>query len=209
MRAIGYVRVSTDKQADSGLGVAAQKAAILAEAERRGWSEVRMIEDAASGKDTARPGLELARRELAAGAADVLICSKADRLSRSLLDFVSIMEEAQAQRWSLLALDLPADPTTAAGEAMCNVMLVFAQMERRLISERTKAALAAKKAQGVKLGRPPVVSDELRERIRKERARRLTLRAIAENLEADGVATAHGGSRWHASTVRALLNWGS
>src|SRR5215213_2892989 len=89
---IGYLRVSTDEQADSGAGLDAQRAAILSEAERRGWSEVRFIEDAGfSGKDTRRPGLRLALEVLARGEARGLVVGKMDRLSRSLLDFTQIM----------------------------------------------------------------------------------------------------------------------
>jgi DNA invertase Pin-like site-specific DNA recombinase len=102
-------------------------------------------------------------------------------------------------------LDLP-DTTTVAGEAMASVMLVFAQMERRLASERTKAALAEKRAQGVTLGRPREIPDSVRSRIRDEREHRKTLRQIAENLERDGVPTVKPGGRWHASTVRAVLS---
>src|SRR3954447_10910394 len=110
---IGYLRVSTDEQADSGAGPEAQRAAILAEAERRGWSEVRFIEDAGySGKDTRRPGLRVALEVLKRGEAGGLVVAKMDRLSRSLLDFTSIMATAQREGWALVALDCPADSST-------------------------------------------------------------------------------------------------
>src|SRR3954471_17210081 len=93
---IGYLRVSTDEQADSGAGLEAQRSAILAEAQRRGWSEVRFIEDPGfSGKDPRRPGLRLALEVLARGDASGLVVAKMDRLSRSLLDFTSIFAQAQ------------------------------------------------------------------------------------------------------------------
>ena len=153
---LAYLRVSTSDQADGGAGLAAQRAAILAEAERRGWSEARFIEDAGySGKSTNRPGLRVALEVLKAGRARGLIVAKMDRLSRSLLDFTLIMSQAQRQGWALLALDCPVDPTTPAGEAMASIMATFSQLERRLIGERTREALAVRRAGGARLGRRP------------------------------------------------------
>lgn len=117
MRVLAYLRVSTGEQADGGAGIEAQRQAILAEAERRGWSIVEFIEDTGfSGKTTNRPGLRLALDMLTRGEANVLVVSKMDRLSRSLLDFLTIMGEAERQGWALIALDSPADPSTPAGE---------------------------------------------------------------------------------------------
>jgi DNA invertase Pin-like site-specific DNA recombinase len=104
----------------------------------------------------------------------------------------------------LVALDCAVDTTTPAGEAMANVLAVFAQFERRLISQRTREALAVKRSQGVRLGRPPALDARTVARIRRERKRGKTLAAIAEGLTTDRVPTAHGG-RWHAATVRSVL----
>src|SRR5664280_2345847 len=91
MQYLAYLRVSTNRQSDSGAGIEAHRTAILAEAQRRGWNraDVQFIEEAASGKNVRRPGLELAREALAKGEARALVVSKMDRLSRSLLDFAS------------------------------------------------------------------------------------------------------------------------
>ena len=88
------------------------------------------------------------------GSADVLVAAKLDRLSRSLSDFAGLMATAQKQKWALVALDCQVDTSTPSGEAMAHVMAVFSHLERRLISQRTREALAVKRAQGVKLGRP-------------------------------------------------------
>ncbi len=205
---IGYLRVSTDEQANSGAGIAAQRAAILAEAQRRGWSEadVQWIEDAGySGKDTRRPGIRLALEVLKRGDAAGLVVAKMDRLSRSLLDFTQIMAEAQRQGWALVALDCPADPSTPTGEAMASILATFSQLERRLIGQRTREALAIKRAEGVRLGRPRVLAAEVVARVVREREAGRSLRAIAAALDAEGVPTAQGGVRWYASTVRAVL----
>ncbi len=89
---------------------------------------------------------------------------------------------------------------------MANMTAVFAQLERRLIGERTKAALAMRQAQGVRLGRPVVLPASVRRRIAKSRAGGLTLRAIAEDLNQARIPTAHGGQLWYASSVRACLH---
>ena len=151
---VGYVRVSTDEQADSGLGLAAQRAAVASEAERRGWTLVEVYEDAQSGKSLDRPGLAEALAAVEEGRAAGILVAKLDRLSRSLRDFADLMSRARSKGWNLVALDLGVDLSTPAGEFMANVMASAAQWERRIIGQRTKDALAAKRAQGVKLGRP-------------------------------------------------------
>jgi DNA invertase Pin-like site-specific DNA recombinase len=208
MRALGYLRVSTGRQMDSGAGIAAQRSAILAEAERRGWAvaDVQFIQETASGKNAKRPGLELAREALASGDAGALVVSKVDRLARSLLDFAEIMQAAQREGWALIALDLPLDLSTPLGEAMAGVVMTFAQLERRMIGERTRDGLAEKRAAGVRLGRPRLLPDDVRERIVREREEGQTLRVIAQALNDEGVPTAHGGKAWYPSSVRAALN---
>jgi len=205
-RAIGYIRVSTDEQAASGAGLAAQRAAILAEAQRRGWHLVEVIEDAGySGKSLKRPGIAAALDALEHHRADTLVVAKLDRLSRSMLDFAALMDRATREHWALVALDLGVDTTTPAGEAMANVMATFAQFERRLIAQRTRDALAQKRLAGVRLGRPRTLSDEVLRRIVAERAAGHSLTAIADGLSSDGVPTAQGGKRWYPSTVRKAL----
>lgn len=206
MRVLGYARVSTDEQKQSGAWLAAQRAAIEAECRRRGWHLVEVIEDAGySARDLKRPGVQVALETLRRREAGVLVVAKLDRLSRSMLDFTALMAQASKASWALVALDCAVDTTTPAGEAMANVLATFAQFERRLIGQRTREALAIKKAQGVRLGRPPSLPDHVRRRIRRERKRGKSFAAIARALNEDGVPTAQGGRRWYASTVSAVL----
>ncbi|MEK6206940.1 MAG: recombinase family protein [Chloroflexota bacterium] len=203
---IGYIRVSTDDQADSGAGLEAQRSAIRDQCTRRSWELMTLHEDTASARSLAkRPGLTRALADLDAGVAGALVVAKLDRLSRSLLDFSALMERSRKKGWALVALDLGVDTTTPSGEMMANVLAVFAQFERRLIGQRTREALAVRRSQGVRLGRPQVVSADLVRRIRRQRQRGKTLAAIADSLNAGAVPTAHGGARWHVSTVRSLL----
>jgi DNA invertase Pin-like site-specific DNA recombinase len=81
----------------------------------------------------------------------------------------------------------------------------FAQLERRRIGQRTREALAAKKAAGVRLGRPPTLPQAVVRRIERQRARGDSLRKIADALNHSGVPTAQGGARWYAATVRHVL----
>jgi len=202
---VGYVRVSTDEQAESGLGLASQRAAIKAECARRGWTLVAIHEDALSGKSLNRPGMAAALMAVESGAASAIIVAKLDRLSRSLVDFASLMARAQAGRWNLVALDLGIDLTTAAGEFMANVMASAAQWERRIIGQRTRDALAVKRAQGVRLGRPVMLAADVADRIVTAHRAGAGWSAIARQLNADAVPTAHGGVRWYPSTVRAVV----
>src|SRR6476646_10299620 len=166
MRVLGYVRVSTSEQASKGAGLEAQRRAILAECKRRGWHLVETIEDAGySARDLRRPGIQAALRALERGEASALVVAKLDRLSRSMLDFSKLMAKASREHWALVALDVAVDTSTPSGEAMANMLATFAQFERRLISQRTREALAVKRAQRVRLGRPPSIPAELAARI--------------------------------------------
>lgn len=206
LRAAGYIRVSTSEQADSGLGLEAQKVAIEGEAIRRGWNLVHVFTDTASGRSLShRPGLEEALAMLETGGAAALIVSKLDRLSRSTKDFGTMMERAQRRGWAPVVLDLGVDTTTPAGEMVASVMMSVAQWERRIIGQRTREALAAKRAQGATLGRPRQLPDAVRKRVIRMRKSGMSLRAIADKLDDAGVPTAQGGARWHASTVRAII----
>jgi len=203
-RVVGYVRASTEEQGDQGAGLEAQRRAITEACEARGWQLLTIREDVASGKAfSKRPGLETALASVRAGDAGALVVAKLDRLSRSVIDAAQTIELARREGWNLVALDLGVDFSTAAGTAMAQMTAVFAELERRLIGERTRAALAVKKAQGVQLGRPRELPEAVRRRIRRLRASGRTYRDIADRLNAGGVATAHGGAKWHASSVRA------
>jgi DNA invertase Pin-like site-specific DNA recombinase len=204
---IGYVRVSTDEQARNGASLDGQRRAIADECERRGWELAEVVtDDGYSAKDLRRPGIQRCLEALKGGDAGVLMVAKLDRLSRSVLDFSQLMASAQGEGWAVSILDLGVDTTSPAGEAMVNVLAAFAQFERRLIGQRTRDAMAEKKRQGAKFGRPVVLADEVRARIRQEREDGATLKVIADGLNAEGVKTAHGGARWYPSTVRAVVN---
>lgn len=189
----------------SGLGLADQRAKLDAEAASRSWVDVdHVVDDGYSARTLARPGITAALQDLGAGRASTLVVARIDRLSRSLLDFVGLVERAKAEGWQLLALDSPLDTTTAQGKLLANLLASFAEFERELISQRTAAALAVLKARGVRLGRPRLLPDATALRIAADRQAGHTLRHIADDLNREGVATATG-ARWHVSTVVSTL----
>jgi DNA invertase Pin-like site-specific DNA recombinase len=148
---------------------------------------------------------QVRRRRRPSGEADTLVVAKLDRLSRSMLDFAQLMETARKESWALVALDVNVDTTTPSGEMVAGVTAVVAQYERRLIGQRTRDGLAAKRAEGVRLGRRSTLPVDVQERVVGARSEGMSLRAIADALNADSVPTGQGGSRWHASSVRAVL----
>jgi DNA invertase Pin-like site-specific DNA recombinase len=229
LRVIGYTRVSTEDQAESGAGLAAQKTAIETAVQRAGWELLELIVDPAlSGASMKkRPQLIAALDRLDAGEADVLLVSKLDRLSRSVRDFATTLERAQDKGWRLVLLDL-GDTSTPVGEMTANVIASAAQYERRLIGQRTREGLAAKRAAGVRLGRPSRQPRSVVLRIVAERSTGARLRVIADGLTRDGIPTTKilwmrsrvaeavangescatpppGSGRWSTSSVQAVL----
>ncbi len=209
MKVIGYVRVSTDEQALSGLGLDAQRASIEAEVKRRGWELVGIVSDAAVSARRSpadRPGFAEVLEVLVSGRAEGVVVSKLDRLTRSLSDFAGLLDQSVREGWGVVALDVDVDTTTATGRLVAHVMASVSEWERGVISERTRAALSQLKAQGRRLGRPVSLPEGVRDRIADERTNGATLRQIAEGLNRDQVATAQGGAQSWPATVRAVLS---
>lgn len=206
---VGYVRVSTEEQAASGAGLEAQRAAVAAETERRGWTVVewRADEGISGSKDVHhRPGLAYAIELIEAGHASVLMVAKTDRVARSLRTLLAVIDRIERAGGNVVAVDGSIDTASAAGRFQTQIMGSVAELERALISDRTKAALAIKRAQGVRLGRPSSLPRDVVARILDARECGASLRAIAAELTAEAVPTAQGGAKWHASTVRAVLD---
>lgn len=200
---IGYLRVSTDEQANSGLGLDAQRDTIQRYADAHGW-EVVWYEDAGlSAKSLDRPQLQaaLARMNIIPKRRDVdgIVVAKLDRLSRSVVDFAGVLELARARKWALVAIDLGVDTSTPTGELVANVMMSVAQWERRVIGERTSAAMQAAKRQGRHMGRVSALLPSTGDRLLTLRATR-TLAGTAAQLNAEGLTTATG-APWSANAV--------
>ena len=201
MHMIGYIRVSTEEQERLGLGVEAQTEAIRSECERRGWT-VEILSDLGRSGKHVNPELRRALDLLGSGQADGLIVAKLDRLARSVRHASAIIDDAIRQEWALVVLDNALDLTTPGGRAMANMLATFAELERDLISSRTKEALAARKARNLDNGRKTAIPAGVLRRIVLSRESGSSFGAVARELTSEGVLSPTGLPEWHESTVR-------
>lgn len=189
----------------SGLGLDAQRAAIEQRAAAEGWDVVAWFTDEGVSGTVApveRPGLSAALDAVSDGQASRLVASHLSRVGRTAARVLDLDALAAAEGWGLVMCDLQIDTATAAGRFMLGNMAAAAEYERNLVAERTRAALAVKRAQGVRLGRPSTLDRETVARIVAEREAGATWQAVADGLEADAVPTAQGGARWYPASVR-------
>jgi DNA invertase Pin-like site-specific DNA recombinase len=218
MRAVLYARVSTDKQAATGHGLHAQKVRLHEFAEKRGLEVVEFIADeGVSGKDLERAGMKRVLELAASGALDAVVVTKADRVSRNVRDLLNLSAALEAHGVGLVTCDEQFDATTPIGKALSAMRAVFAQLESDMARARTREGMAAAKAKGVRLGRPPVgwrIVDGRWEttdrhpivlRAHDLRGTGMTLAVIAETFNAEGVVTGSGRGRWAIPAVRRLL----
>ena len=174
-----YVRVSTDHQS-----VKNQQIELQAVAERHSWQVVTVFKDqgisGAKGRDQ-RPGLDKLLQAVARKEFDLVAAWSVDRLGRSLIDLVGILQEFHAKHVDLYLHQQGLDTSTPSGRAMFQMLGVFAEFERSMIRERVMAGLARAKADGTRLGRPAIVADDAAkvQTIRAARAAGKSIRAIA------------------------------
>lgn len=215
-KAVGYIRVSTAAQADTGVSLDAQRAKVEQYCTLYGLDLVGVIEDAgASGKTLEREGLHVVLEMLERGEADTLIVVKLDRLTRSVADLNRLLEAYFVGRFDLVSVSEQINTSSAAGRLVLNVLMSVSQWERETISERTTAALQHKKAEGERVGSIPygyrlasdgvqLLEDEAEQEVIRGvleyRAAGLSYRAIAERLQAHGF-TNRSGRRFHPQTV--------
>jgi DNA invertase Pin-like site-specific DNA recombinase len=222
---VSYLRVSTDKQGRSGLGLEAQRTAVEGYLNGGRWTLVAEYVEAESGKRTDRPKLAKALAHAKAIGATVVF-AKLDRLARN----VDLLRRLVASDVDLVFCDLPHVPPGAMGRFLLTQMASVAELEAGLISERTKAALAAAKARGVKLGNPNGAralrgkqignaaavtavkenaaqrAEILRSIVDDLRARGIiSIRALSTELNERGVLTPRGGA-WHPTSAARLLS---
>jgi DNA invertase Pin-like site-specific DNA recombinase len=214
-RYVAYYRVSADRQGRSGLGLEAQKNAVEAFVKRSGGAIRAEFTETQSGKDDDRPQLHEALK-LCRLTNCTLLIAKLDRLSREVA-FLSALQKTGAK---FLACDLP-----GASEMVVNILAAVAQEERKLISERTKAALAVARSRDTRLGNPKLkpgtavsAAKARQARIKKADDCARDLAAVLQNAEIQGHATLRQmarylndlefespkGKRWHANSVRRI-----
>jgi DNA invertase Pin-like site-specific DNA recombinase len=202
-----YARVSTQMQVDDGMSLGAQERQLMGAAEMAGYDPVILREEGRSGKSIqGRPVLRKALEDLDAGRASALYVTRLDRLARSTRDFLSIIDRSNSSGWRLVMLDLGLDTTTANGRFVVTIMSAMAEMERGMISARQKDVhqdrREAGKVWGVDLGPISQITEDIGNRIVRDRAAGLSYKKIAESLNSEKVPTVLGGKQWYASTVR-------
>lgn len=156
LTAIGYARVSSQQQADSGLSLEHQRAKIEAAAVLHDLQLVDVVIDAAeSAADLDRPGIQRVLDAVRAKQVDAVVVLKLDRLTRSVRDLADVLELFTRRNVALISVSESLDTSSAAGRLVLNVMASVGQWEREAIAERTSAALSAKKARGQRYGQVP------------------------------------------------------
>lgn len=217
-QAIGYIRVSTEQQANEGVSLEAQKAKIAAWCVTNSYELVNVFVDAGiSGKSMdKRPGLQDAMKSLKKGMA--LVSYSLSRLARSTKDALSIGETVAKCKADMVSLSEQIDTTTAAGKMMFQMLAVLAEFERNLVAERTTNALQHKKATNQKYtnitpygfeaieGRLVQVQAEAAvvAEIQAARAGGNTLQSIADSLNGRGIPTKTG-KTWQPATIHLLM----
>lgn len=213
---VNYLRTSTNAQ---NLGIEAQRAKAQAYAKSQGGQIIAEFEEHESGKKDSRPQLAKAITHCENTGATLLI-AKLDRLSRRVAFLFELKERLDAKGLEAVCVDMP---ELMKSTLMLGVMASLAQQERELISERTKAALQAKKAQGLKLGRAKgadmskavSVATEKRKKEAQEwaeahlpaikrMAKSMNTNQIAITLNEQGLPTRRGG-KWTATAVKRIL----
>lgn len=218
--AVGYVRVSTTKQAAEGVSLDAQRARVEAWCTANGYELEAVHVDAGLSGSRAANRLALQLALTAAGRSKALVVYSLSRLARSAKDAIAISERLHKAGADLVSLSERIDTTSGAGKMVFRMPAVLADFERDLISERTSTAMQHKRSRGEYTGglepygwRRPTNGDQLephpaeQEIVRKASSLReagLSLRPIGGRLEADGRFPRSGG-HWHARTVRDLL----
>src|SRR5712692_3375468 len=219
--AISYIRVSSEEQADSGLGLEAQRQRIAAYCAMKGLHLADVFEDPgiSAGKPLAsRPAGSRLLAAAKKGKA-VVVVAKLDRLFRSVADAANVIADFDKKGIDLVSISEGFDATTIYGKAMMQVASVFAELERGLIRERTRSAMSVKRSRGERIsghapygwdfGRGGRLVENAREqriigRMRRLRAEGLSYRGIAVRLDDEGILPKRG-KRWIHTTVKSIL----
>lgn len=217
---LGYVRVSTDKQADGGISLEAQEEKIRAMAIVQGAPIAEVIIDAGeSAKSLQRPGMTWLLAQVDAGAVGTIIVAKLDRLTRSIADLAALLARFERRDVALVSVAEALDTGSAAGRLVLHIMVSVSQWEREAIGERTRDVMRHKRAKGERVGtlpfgrqlaadgvqlEPAPVEQRLLARMRELRTAGCTTREIAADLNANGWTTRRG-TAWRFQYVARTL----
>ena len=208
MRVVGYVRVSTQDQAREGYSLDAQRQAITAECQRRGWELVDVLADEGySGKRDDRPALTRALSLLKRKKAQAIVVVRMDRLARSTQHLCEFILLSRRQKWGIVAMDFDFDTTTANGRLIARILASVAEWESEVNGERVREGMAEARASKQASGEPVTwgfkrqTPDQVVGRIVRARNRGDSFNTIAKRLDKQGTPPPGGGQRWYPSTV--------
>lgn len=205
--AIAYVRVSTNRQEETGHSLEHQAKLLTAGAEAQGY-RVEVVAEVGSGRRASRPKLAEAVERLNRGEAAALFAVDIDRLARSVQHLGDLLAAAQKKHWRLVIATADIDTSTPNGELLIGLLAQFAQFESRLIGERVKRQHQARRDRGVVWGVHQGYKGTLNPRARalilELREAGESLPAISRKLLENGLETPRGG-KWHPETIRAIL----
>jgi DNA invertase Pin-like site-specific DNA recombinase len=204
VRAVGYASVNGEGKRTAELE--AQRRAIHRCAERLGLELVEVVREVEQkkGKALDRAGLSYLIERIAAGDASCIVVTGLDRLSRSVAELGTIVQWLERNGVRLVAVDLDLDTASSAGRATANALASVAGWERERISERTRKGLAAARS---KRHASAGEWSDIRKRVAAMRADGMTLQAIADVLNEEGVPTPRGGAEWRPSSVQTAAGY--
>jgi peptidoglycan hydrolase-like protein with peptidoglycan-binding domain/DNA invertase Pin-like site-specific DNA recombinase len=208
-RVLGYMSVEQNGDPEAG-GMREQAESIDSLCQRRGWRLLELVRDveAAGGASLKRPGLTYAVERVAKGEASCIVVSQLSRLSNSAADLSRVLESLAPTGGRLVVMDVGLDTASDAGRIAANSLLRVGSWERRRVLESTRKGLAAARARRAAAGLPAVEDiPSLKQRILEMRSDGLTLQAIADQLNKEGVPTMRGGRLWRPSSVQAALGY--
>jgi peptidoglycan hydrolase-like protein with peptidoglycan-binding domain/DNA invertase Pin-like site-specific DNA recombinase len=208
-KVLGYVSVEQNGDPEAG-GMREQAQSIDSLCRRRGWQLLELVRDveAAGGGSLRRPGLVYAVERVAKGEASCIVVSELSRLTNSAADLSRVLESLARSNGRLVIMDVGLDTASDAGRVAANSLLRVGSWERRRVLERTRKGLAAARARRAAAGLPAVEDvPALKQRILDMRGEGLTLQAIADQLNDEGVPTLRGGQLWRPSSVQAVLGY--
>lgn len=176
---------------------------------RRGWTLVEMIRESDPGRggSVRRPALEYAMQRISDGAASCLVVARLETLTHSVADLGTVLADLHRRGAHLLSIDPEIDTRSEEGRTVVRALVAVSRRERERLAERTRKGLST--ARELRANTRPAVEDrpEIKERILAMRERGMTLQAIADALNEDGVPTLRGGARWRPSSVHATAGY--
>lgn len=225
--AIGYIRVSTDRQATEGISLELQTAKINAMALVKGYEVAEIIMDDESGKSLSRDGIQKVLQLVRSKKVDCVIIAKLDRLTRNLRDLLMILDVFKRSGVALISLNESIDTSTPIGRMMVNMLGVFNEFERENIGQRVKECLGHKKSKGGCVGQVPygyesylIVSDGATKpvkmlrrneseqiiisQMKRLRTSGLSVQKICETLNSEGLVTRKG-TPWTQQNMQIIL----